>query len=264
MKVVDHVMFTTKHKEWKVGDKLTEMENKSIAHFLASVSNSINLKIPTYLSDAIDVKGVKSLAQSLAEKELWEVFKALKSPGTSRKLSPLVFEEDKKLKKMLVEVAKALLVRETLSGKLKIDYPENPISELKVALPYEEDHINFTAKHGSWIVVKRLMIDEKTPLIDVARILASINETITLKLPIYAEIDVKGIEGYFKEFKKVRSESEIKGITEKLLNFMPTEYAPEEFTEHAKIYALRTVLKPMKLALDIPAKPLEKYLEKKA
>lgn len=264
MKVVDHVMFTAKHGEWKAGDKLTEMENKTIAHFLASVSNSINLKISTYLSDAVDVGGIKSLAESLAEKELWEVFKALKSPGTSRKLSPLVLEEDKKLKKILVEVAKALLVRETLSGKLRTDYPENPINELRVALPYEDDHINFTAKHGSWIVVKRLMIDEKTSPIDVARVLASINETITLKIPIYAGIDVRGIEQYFKEFKRIRSEGEIKGITEKFLNFMPSEYALEEFTEHAKVYALRTVLKPMKLALDIPAKPLEKYLEKKA
>ncbi|WP_206204949.1 MULTISPECIES: DUF2666 family protein [unclassified Thermococcus] len=263
MKIEDHVMFTAKHKNWEIGDKLLVMEDENIAHFLASVSNTVNMKISEYLTDVMDVAAVMNLAEEMAEGDLWEVIKALKSPKASRNLGKLVFETDKKLKKHLVEVSKALLVRETLSRKINIYYPEGSMKELKIVLPYKEDHINFTAKHGSWIVVKRLIIDEKTPLADVARLLASINETITAKLPIYAKIDLKGIDGWFAEIKKAKSDVEIKTVVDKYLHFPAHNYAPGEFVEHAKIYALRKMLEKIGLGIDIPAKPLEKYLEKK-
>ncbi|ADT83885.1 DUF2666 family protein [Thermococcus barophilus] len=263
MKIEEHVMFTAKHKNWKVGDKLLVMRDENIAHFLASISNTVNMKISEYLIDVIDVAAVMSLAEDLAEGELWEVVKVLKSPKTSRKIGKMVFESDKKLKKQLVDVAKALLVRETLSRMLSVYYPEDPIMELKIMLPYKEDHINFTAKHGSWIVVKRLIIDEKTELADVARLLASINETITSKLPIYAEIDLKGIDEWFAGVKKAKSDVEIKTLVDKYLHFPAHRYAPSEFEKHARIYALRKMLEKVGLSLDVPAKPLEKYLEKK-
>jgi len=264
MKIEDHIMFTAKHGNWKVGEKLLVMENPRIAHFLASISNTVNIKIPEYLIDVVNVPGIVSLAEELAEKELEVAMKTLKSPGTSRKISKLVFEENKKLKKNLVDVARSFLVRETLSRKIHVYYPEGEIKELKVVLPYQDDHINFTAKHDSWIVVKRLMIDEKTPLADVARILASINETITLKLPIYAEIDMKGIDSWFGDIKKAKSKMEIGALINKYHHFPGHEYAPEGFEEHARIYALRKVLEKIGLTMDIPAKSLEKYLEKKA
>ncbi|WP_457753193.1 DUF2666 family protein [Thermococcus sp.] len=263
MKIEEHVMFTAKHKNWKVGDKLLVMRDENIAHFLASISNTVNMKISEYLIDVIDVAAVMSLAEDFAKGELWEVVKALKSPKTSRKIGKMVFEIDKKLKKQLVDVAKALLARETLSRMLSVYYPEDPIMELKIMLPYKEDHINFTAKHGGWIVVKRLIIDEKTELADVARLLASINETITSKLPIYAKIDLKGIDEWFAGIKKAKSDVEIKTVVDKYLHFPAHRYAPSEFEKHAKIYALRKMLEKVGLSLDVPAKPLEKYLEKK-
>ncbi|MBO8175725.1 MAG: DUF2666 family protein [Thermococcus sp.] len=264
MKIEDHIMFTAKHKNWEIGDKLLVMKDENIAHFLASISNTVNMKISEYLIDVINVAAVMSLAEEMSEGDLWEVIKVLKSPKASRKLGKLVFETDKKLKKQLVDISKALLVRETLSRKISIYYPEGPMTDLKIVLPYKEDHINFTAKHGSWIVVKRLMIDEKTPLADVARIFASINETITAKLPIYAKIDLKGIDEWFAGIKKAKSDVEIKTVVDKYLHFPAYKYAPNEFVEHAKIYALRKMLEKVGLSIDIPAKPLEKYLEKKS
>ncbi|WP_324736067.1 DUF2666 family protein [Thermococcus sp. SY098] len=264
MKIEEHVMFTAKHKNWKVGDKLLVMRDENIAHFLASISNTVNMKISEYLIDVIDVAAVMSLAEDFAKGELWEAVKVLKSPKTSRKIGKMVFESDKKLKKQLVDVAKALLARETLSRMLSVYYPEDPIMELKIMLPYKEDHINFTAKHGSWIVVKRLIIDEKTELADVARLLASINETITSKLPIYAKIDLKGIDEWFAGVKKAKSDVEIKTVVDKYLHFPAHRYAPSEFEKHARIYALRKMLEKIGLSLDVPAKPLEKYLEKKS
>lgn len=264
MKIEDHIMFTAKHKNWEVGDKLLVMKDENIAHFLASVSNTVNTKIPEYLTDVMDVAAIMSLAEEMVKKDLWEVIKTLKSPKTSRALGKIVFETDKKLKKHLVEVSKALLVREAISRKIDVYYPEGSMKELKIMPPYKEDHINFTAKHGSWIVVKRLIIDEKTPLADVARILASINETITAKLPTYAKIELKGIDEWFAEVKKAKRDVEIKAVVDKYLHFPAHKYAPDEFVEHAKIYALRKMLEKVGLDIDIPAKPLEKYLEKKS
>ena len=266
MRIEDHVMFTAKHGKWEVGEKHLVMDDRHVAHFLARVSNTVNGKIGEYLGSVMNVPGIISLAEEIAEKDdPKEVFKALKSPGTSRKLGKLVFETDKKAKKLVVDVAKAFLVRETLvRGKFKMDYPEEPISELMVVFPYQSEHINFTAKYGKWIVVKRLMIDDKTPMADIARILASINETATSKIAAYAGIDVKGIGNYFKGISKKTKGDELGIAVEKYLHFKGENYAPEEFAEHARVYALRILLEKLGLNLDIPAKSLEKYLEKKA
>jgi len=262
MKVEDQIVFTAHHGNWKVADRLIDMEERKIAHFLASVSNTVNAKIPEYLTEVMNVAGILSFAEEIAKRDLRDAVVLLKSPGTSRRLGTMVFEEDKKLKKHLTEVAKAILVRAVVSTKVPVNYPEEPLNEVRIVFPYTEDHVNFTAKHGRWIVVKRLMIDEKTPYADIARLLASINETITLKLPTYAGIDVKGIEKWFGEFKKVKK-SEIPAVVEKYKHFQPENYSPDEFREHARVYALRKALEKIGLPLDVPAKSLEKYLEKK-
>ncbi len=261
MRVEDHVMFTVRHGEWKAGDKLLDLRDENVAYFLASVANTVNPKIPEYLTGIMNVAGILSLAEELSTKDFADAVVAMKSPGISRKLGSLVFEENKKIRKHLVDVARALLVRETLSRKMTVQYPERPITDVSVVFPFPEDHVNFTAKHGGWIVVKRIMIDENTPMAEVARLLASINETVTLKLPTYAGIDVKGIDAWFGEFKKVRK-SEIPLVLEKYRHFVPSNYAGREFVEHARIYALRKALEKIGLPLDIPAKSLEKYLEK--
>ncbi|ASJ09053.1 hypothetical protein A3L11_07350 [Thermococcus siculi] len=266
MKVEDQIVFTARHGNWKVADRLIDMEDEKVAHFIASVANTVNAKIPEYLTEVMNVAGIMSLAEEMAKKDLSDAVVALKSPGTARKLGGLVFEEDKKLRKHLTDVAKAVLVREVLSKKVPVDYPEEPLGEVRIVFPYNEDHINFTAFHLSatppWRAVRRLIIDDKTPMADVARILASINESITLKLPVYAGIDVKGIDAWFGEFKKVKK-AEIPAVVEKYRHFPAENYAPEHFAEHARVYALRKALEKIGLPLDVPAKSLEKYLEKK-
>ncbi len=262
MVVEDHIMFTAKHNGWKVGDKLLDVEdNGKVAHFLASVANTVNERIPGYLTGVMNVAGIMSLAGEISKKDLPNAVVTLKSPATSKKLGNLVYEEDKKLKKLLVDVAKAVLVRETLSRFARVSYPEEPLKEVKIVLPFAEDHVNFTAKHGKWIVVKRLLIDPATQPVDITRLLSSINETVTLKLPVYAGIDVGGIESWFGGFKKVKR-ADIPSVVEKYLHLQPSSFAPSEFEEHAKVYALRKMIETVGLPFDVPAKSLEKYLEK--
>ncbi|MDV3104038.1 DUF2666 domain-containing protein [Thermococcus waiotapuensis] len=261
--VEDHVMFTAKHGSWKVADKLLDVDDRAkIAHFLAMVSNTVNSKIPEYLTGVVNVAGIMSLAEELARGDLTKVVSSLKSPGTSKKLGDLVFEDDKTLKKLLVDVARAVLVRMTLSKFAPVSYPEGELAEVKVVFPFPDDHVNFTVKHGEWIVVKRLIIDDATPMVEVARLLASINETTTLKIPVYANIDLEGIEEWFGGLKKVKK-SEIPAVIEKYLHFQPSSFASAEFEGHARVYALRKALEVIDLPLDVPAKSLEKYLEKK-
>lgn len=269
MRIEDHVMFTAKHGKWEVGEKLVVMHDENIARFLARVSNTVNDKIGEYFVEIMNVPALLTLAEDIATKDLKEVFKTLKSPGLSRKVGNLVFEKDKKAKKLVVDAAKAFLIRETLAKTpLRVSYPEEPIKELQVMLPFRDEHINFTAKHvrdhEKWIVVKRLMIDEKVQMADVARILASINETATLKIAHYAGIDTEGIGEYFKGITK-KTKGDALGIAvEKLLHFNPGSYAPKGFEEYARVYALRILLEKLGMKLDVPAKSLEKYMEKKA
>jgi len=266
MKIRDQIVFTARHGNWKVAHRLIDMEDEKVAHFIAGIANTINPKIPEYLTGVMNVSGIMSLAGELRKKELSDAVIALKSPGTSTKLGRLVFEEDKKLKKHLATVARAVLIRETLSGKVPLDYPEGPLEGVEIVFPYAEDHVNFVAFHTEgktrWRAVRRIIIDEETPMEDVARILASINESITLKLPAYAGIDTGGIERWFGEYRKVKR-GEIPAVIEKYRHFQARNYAPAGFEEHARIYALRTALEKIGLPLDVPAKSLEKYLEKK-
>ncbi len=275
MKVEDQIIFTARHGgDWKVAEGgLFELEDEKVAHFIASVANTANPRIPGYLTEVMNVDEIMNLSGKFEDKDLSETIVALKSPGgTARTLGKLVFEEDKKLKKHLTEVARALLVRETLSKKVPVEYPEKPPLSGGVRIefpPYEEEHINFVAFHlggkTKWRAVRRLIIDEKTPpMADVARLLASINESITLKLPpVYAGIDTEGIEAWFGSSKKVKK-AEIAAVVERYLEFPAEDYAPAGFEGgHARVYALRTALEKIGLPLDVPAKSLEKYLEKK-
>ena len=261
MRVEDHVAFTARHLDWEVAKKLTEMENEKIALFLSAVSNSVNERITFYFGEVLDVEGLTSLAGELRRENLTETVMLLKSPGTARKLGALIKETDKKLKKLLVDAAKALLVREALGGIAPVEYPGGSLKGVEVEFPFEEPHVNFTAKHGGWIVVKRLIIDEKTPMLDVARLLASINETTTLKIPAYAGIDIEGIEREFP-FKKVKK-GDIPKVIETYEALDVEAFAEEPFIEHARVFALRTALGKIGLPIDVPSKNLEKYLEKK-
>ncbi|WP_297506847.1 DUF2666 family protein [Thermococcus sp.] len=261
MRVEDHVAFTARHLDWEVAKKLTEMEDEKIALFLSAVSNSVNERIPFYFGEVLDVEGLTSLAEELRRENLTETVMLLKSPGTARKLGALVKETDKKLKKLLVDASRALLVREALRGIAPVDYPGGSLKGVEVEFPFEGPHVNFTAKHGRWIVVKRLIIDEKTPMVDVARLLASINETATLKIPAYAGINIEGIEKEFP-FKKVKK-GDIPKVIEAYEALEVEAFAEEPFIEHARVFALRTALGKIGLPLDVPSKNLEKYLEKK-
>ena len=267
MKVQEGIGFTAKHGEWIVAERLDEMENENIARFIGRIANTVNHRIPAYLRGVMDVDGIVTLAHEFEGLSLEDAMTGLKSTGTARKLGGLVYEEDKKLRKLLVDVAKAILVREVLSKTVPVDYPGGILEDAKTELPYEEDHINFVAFHVKtattpWRVVKRLIIDEKTPEADVARLLASINESITLKLPSYAGIDLDGITEYFGGPKKVKKAG-IRSVAEAFQSFPAEKYAPPEFKEHARVFALRKAIEKIGLPFDVPAKSLEKYLEKK-
>lgn len=246
------VEFTMKHGGFIVGESVHEPIEDNMARFLARVSNTVLMKFPEYIEEVVDVKGILTL---IPQGSLEEKLKVLKSPGISRKIGNYVREENKKLKKLLIEVAKAVLTREALKGELPVEFPGGRIEELKIEPRYKEDHVNFTVKYGEWIVVKRLIIDEKTPMLDVARLLASINETTINKIPRFARIDMDRIEEHFSEFRKVRKAEDIARLVEKFREFKPKNNIEIR-------YAVNVMLSKLNLTIDPPAKNLEKYLEK--
>ncbi|AEC51516.1 hypothetical protein PNA2_0600 [Pyrococcus sp. NA2] len=249
----DIAEFTVKLGNMEIGEAPRELNDYELSIFLARVSNTVRALIPDYLQERIDVS--RMLSEIKVEGSIEEKLKFLRSPGTSRKINTYVMEEDKKLKKLLLDVAKVVVVWNVLKDELPLDFPVGKIEELKIKPRYEEEHINFTVKFGKWIVVKRLIVDEKTPMLDIARLLASINETTVNKIPEFARIDVKRIEEHFKEFKKVRKEEDIKKLVEKFRKFEPKN-------ELEIRYAVKEMLSKLNLSIDIPAKNLEKYLER--
>jgi len=260
MSVPDHVVFTARDGEWFVAKTLeaADMSNENVAHFLAALSNTVSSRMAGYLGEVMDVEGLMELAGEVEGCDLGDCVAFLKSPKTSRKLGSLVYEKDKKLRKLLVDVARGLLVGEVIEG---LSYPEKELPGKAVRPRFEGRHVDFTAKHGRWIVVKRILIDEKTKGVDVAYVLAGINDTAVSKLPDYAGIDMGGIEGKLGVKKKVRK-SEIPALVEAYLSLDVSEFAPEEFAPHAKVQALRLLLESIGLPPGVPVKPLKKYVEK--
>ncbi|CAB48995.1 DUF2666 family protein [Pyrococcus abyssi] len=249
----DIAEFTLKIKDMIVGEALDEINDENMSRFLARVSNTVRQEIPKYLIEKIDVDGmIKGIK---IQGTLEEKLKALKSPGTSRKIGNYIKEDDKKLRKLLQDVAKVVLVWNTLRDDLPLDFPVGRIESLSTQPRYEEEHINFTVKYGKWIVVKRLIIDEKTPMLDIARLLASINESAVGKIPEFAGIDMKEIKDYFGGFKRVRKDEEIEELVRAFRNFKPEN-------ELAIRYAVGEMLSKLGLSIDVPSKNLEKYLEK--
>ncbi len=259
-KVEDRIVFTARDGDWFVAKGLDagHMSRENVAHFLAALSNTVSRATPRYLTEVIDVNGIRGLADEITVLEIPDRVKVIKSAKTSRKLGSLIKEDDKKLRKLLIDVARGVLVSEALD----ILYPEDELKGNDVEPRFEGRHVDFTAKHGSWIVVKRLIIDEKTRMIDVAYVLASINETAFLKFPEYAGIDSGallrelGISG-----RKIKA-SEIPETVSRLLSLDVSFYAPPEFREHARVHAFRLLLNAAGLPAGVPFKPLKKYVEK--
>ncbi|MHC1604615.1 MAG: DUF2666 family protein [Candidatus Methanofastidiosia archaeon] len=134
-----------------------------------------------------------------------------------------------------------------------------------------DDQINFSAKHGKWIAVKKMTIDEDTQRIDVARLLLSIRETLNNK--IYAYLD--------EEFDLPKLEKEASGLVpqgrlseDKIASILREVKSPKttrmlkELTDNKnklEIYkALYTelVLERLKLP-QLNTKALDKYLNEK-
>ncbi|NPA47479.1 MAG: DUF2666 domain-containing protein [Thermococci archaeon] len=262
MSVPDHVVFTARDGEWFVAKALEagDMGNENVAHFLAALSNTVSSRMAGYLGEVMDVEGLMELAKEVEGCDLGDCVAFLKSPKTSRKLGSLIHEKDKKLRKLLVDVARGLLVWEVIED---LSYPERELPGREVKPRFEGRHVDFTAKHGRWIVVKRVLIDEKTKGVDVAYVLAGINDTAVNKLPAYAGIDMEGIEGKLGiNMKKKVRKSEIPALVEAYLSLDVSEFAPEEFVPHAKVQALRLLLESIGLPPGVPVKPLKKYVEK--
>ncbi|ENN96579.1 hypothetical protein J422_01615 [Methanocaldococcus villosus KIN24-T80] len=135
-----------------------------------------------------------------------------------------------------------------------------------------EEKIEFLAKHKNWFVVKKLKIDEHTEDIEIARLLASIGETVDNKFIEYLPFDVNKLYEiadsiYQKKKGKIKEEDIINALkklkspaTTKKLNEID---ASKEGKEILKIMLNNIVLKRLGIETKVPAKLIEKYIEKK-
>jgi len=131
-----------------------------------------------------------------------------------------------------------------------------------------EDKINFFAKHGKWIVAKKIDIDESTEKIDIARLLISIRETVNEKIFEYfdEDFDLQKIENIVSDLVPNRklTEEKIAEILKKLKSPSVTKKLEGDKLkkEIAKQILTERVLQKIKLK-TLDAKTIDKYIRKK-
>ncbi|ABR54974.1 conserved hypothetical protein [Methanococcus vannielii SB] len=134
-----------------------------------------------------------------------------------------------------------------------------------------EERILFTAKKGKWYVSKKLKIDENTRNVEIARILAGINETISLKIKEFLPFDMQKLEEiadeiYVAKKGKVKEEEVSEALvklkspaTTKKMNAITES---KEGKEILKRILTEIVLERLGFKLHVEAKMIEKFIEK--
>lgn len=134
-----------------------------------------------------------------------------------------------------------------------------------------QEHINFSAKHGSWIVVKKMALDEHTADEDIARILLSIRETLNNKIYEYLgkDFDLDTLEKWTEEIVPSGrlSEEKIAEALKTLKSPKTTKRLKELTTEKQKLEVYKGLLTELvlqRLKLNtLQLKALEKYVDNK-
>jgi len=134
-----------------------------------------------------------------------------------------------------------------------------------------EEHINFSAKYKSWVVVKKMKVEDEIEDVDVSRLLLSIRDTLDSKIFEFLEedFDVKGLEREADELVPPgRLKEEQIAAVLKAVNSPKTTKMLKGFTEeklklevYKRLYT-EIVLQKLKLK-TMEIKVLDKYLDDK-
>jgi hypothetical protein len=188
----DEIVFIAKNKGWESGLKLQITDNtkkEEIAYVLFEIADQCYEHLYDYAE--IDSKKVIGIAKEYAKD-----CKDLKSVS---KLKPT------KIKNEVVEHCKSpvhyrlaeSLFNKTILEELGIKLmPEIKTDVKKIRTEVREyEEVVFIAKHGDWIMIKKLLIEPKlTKQEEVSLILASIYNTIVDKAFEYLGVDVQTVE----------------------------------------------------------------------
>lgn len=135
-----------------------------------------------------------------------------------------------------------------------------------------EDHISFSAKYKSWIVVKKMKVDENIEDIDVGRILLSIRDTIDGKIYelLQGDFDIEGLKKIVDEIvpSGKLNEEQMASALKTAKSPKATKMLKELTEEKLKLEVYKGLLVEMvvqKLNLSMLAlKSLDKYLDDKS
>ena len=134
-----------------------------------------------------------------------------------------------------------------------------------------DEHISFSAKHKSWIAVKKTSIDENTDDLDIARILISIRDSLDAKISQYleGEFDIKALEEKAEEIVPAGRVNEAAMATAlkeakspKMTKFLKELTDDKNKLEVYKGLMMEMVVSKLKLA-EINIKALDKFIDAK-
>jgi hypothetical protein len=123
------------------------------------------------------------------------------------------------------------------------------------------------AKHGDWIVVKKMEIDEKTDKADIARLLLAVRDTVDRKLFEYLDddFDLQTLDDIVAEIvpKGRLNEQKIAEIFKTLKYTVPRKLEGTKLQKEIKKQIItEKVLEKLNLSV-LDAETVEKYIKKK-
>lgn len=294
-----NIVFDAKIGEWlcvkkeKIDGKAGDMD---VARVLASIHDAMNDKIWHFVGRELDGKRLDAIAYGIVREnggkspeEIARSLSKISSPSTTKKIGV-------KGKKAM-EIAKTYVARRVIDGLgLGIEFPmeQTGIGRAEKAkggkaaeakITGLEGRILFDAEVGNWVCIKKQAMNTDTENMDIARILASIHDSMHRKIWEFAgkEIDLEsvdriayGITGAKYNQKKKRWE--LKGrkseaqILENLVKLnsdgtLKQINAIEKDAKKAGIakdYLTRRVLDLLGFRLELDPKLAESYIDEKA
>ena len=277
----------TSMKNEKIDDSTSNLE---VARILSSIHDSMDRKIWGFIGRELDGKKLNGIADEIVKvngkdtaEQIAKSLSKINSPTTTKKMAI----EGKKAK----EVAKTYIARRVIDKlDLRIEFVEslkndNKSTDEKIKIDKMEGKIMFDAQVDTWICVKKQKIEEDTENMDIARILASIHDSMHRKIWEFVgrEIDLEEVDKIAYEiteaiFNKKKKRWELKGrkseakILDNLIKLNSEETMKkikniEKENERARIakdYLTRKVLEILSFKLELDPKLAEKYMEEKA
>ena len=192
------ILFSGKHGDWSFARQI-RTPSDDVPAFLSTVASVVNQRGDFYVAGAFDVSELLEALDDVA-KTRNDLDKAISSAVRSRAVRSAVssivstaaseYNLDKKPTAAFKDILKVFSVRYVLAQNVG-DF-EHVLDVGEKISPLGEGYF-FVANTGGWVVVKKQKISEKTTPVDLLFYIASLSNSLQLKIPEF--VDLPAVSG---------------------------------------------------------------------